>query len=389
MTDSTKSEMESMIRSSIRNIMEDYDETYWREIREENRFPQEFWNDLADGGWLGVTIPEKFGGQGLGFQEMVSVIEEIGINGGWPACMYFVLTPIFGGETLVKHGNQEQKEKWLPKIASGDAHWALGVTEPDTGLNTTNTSTTARKEGDEYIINGQKMWTSGAAKADRITLLARTIPIEEVDRASHGLSVFLLDPKKEGVEYDQIPLDGYFPDKTYNLYLDDVRVPESTLLGTEHEGLSQIFDTLNTERIAVAATGYATGRYALKKASQYANDRVVFDTPIGSHQAIQHPLADAYADLETTKLMIQKAARLYDSGAKAGTESNIAKLQAGKAAFNACEATMSTYGGMSISKEMGIASMWAFIRHLRIAPVSEEMLRNYIAEKELNLPRSY
>lgn len=382
-------ELERMIRSSVSDLVDDYDDQYWQTIRSENRFPEEFWSAMAEQGLLGVAIPEEYGGQGLGIQEMVAIIEELGLNGAWPVTLTYVLTPCFGGETLVTHGTEEQKERWLPKIASGETRWALGVTEADAGLNTTNVSTQAEKDGDEYILQGEKMWISGVADADRITLLARTLSPEEANRPSHGFSVFLVDPEDPNLEYDEIDVDTYFPDPTYSLYLDGVRVHESDLVGTEHEGLPLLFDTLNTERITTAASGYATGRYALEQASQYAVDRNVFDAPIGSHQAIQHPLADAYADLECARLMNQKAAWLYDNDEFAGTAANIANLNCNAAAWSACEAAMTTFGGMSISADLSIAAMWEYIRHLRTAPVSEEMLRNYIAEQELDLPRSY
>lgn len=384
-----ESEMERMIRSSVRDLMEQYDEEYWREIRSTGEFPEAAWNDLAEHGWLGVSIPEEYGGQGMGIRELAIVIEEVSAAGAWPLGLKFVLSPLFGGETLTAHGTAEQKEEWLPKIADGEARWALGVTEPDAGLNTTNISTRAERDGDEYVVSGQKTWCSGAADADRITVLARTLPKEKADKPSHGFSVLLVDPEDPNVDLNEIPLDGYFPDPTYTVHFDDVRVHESNLVGDEHEGLYQVFDTLNTERITTAACAAGTGRYALERASEYANDREVFDAPIGSHQAIQHPLADAYADIEAGALMNEKAAWLYDQGETAGTEANLANLLCCKAGWEACEAATTTFGGMSLSREMGITAMNSYVRHLRIAPVSEEMIRNYIAEQELGLPRSY
>ncbi|WP_128904762.1 acyl-CoA dehydrogenase family protein [Halorubrum amylolyticum] len=386
-----ETEEERMIRNSVSSLMDEYEDDYWREIEEERGFPEEVWQDLADHGYVGIAIPEEYGGEGMGIKEMVTVMEEVGMNGGWSATVAFVLNPIFGGETLVAHGTEEQKEQWLPKIASGDAKWALGVTEPDAGLNTSNISTIAEKDGDGYVINGSKIWTSRVAEADRITLLARTLPPEDADSPTHGLSIFLVDPDSDGIDYDEIPLDIYF-ERTYNLYLDDVRVHESQIVGTEHQGLYHIFDTLNTERITVAAAAVAAGYSALDQAADYANDREVFGVPIGSHQAIQHPLADAYAELETAKLMTHKAAWMYDNdkpSQEVGAAANSAKLQAGKAAWNACEAAMTTFGGMSASSEIGIAKLWSMVRHLRVAPVSEQMVRNYLAENELGLPRSY
>jgi acyl-CoA dehydrogenase len=384
-----ETEMEQMIRSSVRKLVQDYDEEYWREIRKNDRFPKEVWDDLSDNGWMGVAIPEEYGGQGMGMKELAVVIEEVGAAGGWPLTLKFVLSPLFGGETLVAHGSEEQKERWLPDIAAGDARWALGVTEPDSGLNTRSISTTAEKDGDEYVIDGKKIWCSGAASADRITVLARTLSPEEADGSNHGLTVFLVDPDDPNVDYDQIPLDNYFPDDTYNLYLDGVRVHEDDIVGTEHEGLYDLFDLLNTERIATAACAAGTGRYALEKATEYANDREVFDAPIGTHQGVAHPLAEAHINLEAGRLMNRKASWLYDEGETAGTEANIANYLCCHAGWEACEAAHVSFGGMSLSEGTGISAMTSYLRHLRIAPVSEEMILNYVAEQELGLPRSY
>jgi acyl-CoA dehydrogenase len=389
MVDFEQTGMERMIRSSVRELMEEYDEEYWREIRATGDFPEAAWRDLGEHGWLGVAIPEEYGGQGLGMDELAIVIEEVSAAGAWPLGLKFVLSPLFGGETLVAHGTERQREKWLPKIVSGEARWALGVTEPDAGLNTTNISTAAERDGDEYVINGQKTWTSGGADASRITLLARTRPKEEVDKPSQGFSVFLVDPEDPNVELNEIPLDGYFPDSTYTVHLDDVRVPASSMVGDEHQGLYQVFDTLNAERITTAAAAAGTARYALEQASEYANDRVVFDDPIGSHQGVQHPLAKAYTKLEAGLLMNRKAAWLYDNDEPSGAEANMANYVCCKAAWEACEAAATAFGGMSLSREMGVAAMTSYTRHLRIAPVSEEMILNYVAENELDLPRSY
>lgn len=389
MVDFTESEMERMIRSSVRDLIEEYGREYWREIREERRYPEEAWRDLGEHGWLGVAIPEEYGGQGLGIQELAMVIEEVGAAGGWPMTLKFVLSPLFGGETLVAHGTESQKERWLPAIARGESRWALGVTEPDSGLNTTDISTTAEHDGDEYVINGGKTWCSGVADADRIVLLARTLDKDTVDRPSHGLSVFLINPDDSNVDYDEIPLDNYFPDRTYNVYLDDVRVHEDDLIGEEHQGLHQLFDTLNTERITTAACATGTARYALERASEYALERKVFDAPIGSHQGVAHPLAEAYANLQGARLANRKAAWRYDKDLEAGTASNVANFLCARHSWQACEAAHTAFGGMSISREIGVSAMTSYLRHLRIAPVSEEMILNHIAEEALGLPKSY
>lgn len=389
MVDFAETEMERMIKSSVQDLMGAYDDSYWADVRAEERYATEVWDDLGEHGWLGVAIPEEYGGQGMGIQELAMVIEEVGAAGAWPVTLQIVVSPLFGGETLVSHGTEAQKERWLPDIASGDSRWALGVTEPQSGLNTTRISTTAERDGDEWVIEGEKTWCSGAEIADRITLLARTLPAEEADRPSHGFSIFLVDPDDPNVEYQEIPLDGYFPDRTYNVHLDGVRVHDDEMVGDLHQGFGQLFDTLNTERITTAACAAGTGRYALKRAAEYANDREVFDTPIGSHQGIQHTLAEAHANLNAARLMNRKAAWKYDNDEPAGTAANVANFLCARAGWNACEAATTTFGGMSLSREMGIAAMTSYVRHLRIAPVSEEMILNYIGEEELGLPKSY
>lgn len=382
-------DVEQLIRSSVRDIASDYGEEYWSDVRETQRFPKEMWKDLAAHDLVGVSIPEEYGGEGLGLQEMGIVIEELAKSDAWEIGGQYILSPVFGGETLKQFGSEEQKREWLPKTARGAAVWALGVTEPDAGLNTTSIESRAERDGDEYVINGRKMFTSGVNWADRIVLLTRTTPLEEVDRPSQGLSVFLVDPEDPNVDYDEIELDIYWAEPTFNTYFDGVRVHESQLIGEEGDGLAQLFYTLNAERITTAYHTAGIGLRALEKASEYATQRQPFNSPIGSYQAIQHPLADAYAELQTALLMLRKAAWEYDEGENAGTAANIGNLQAGKAAWNAVEAAMTTFGGMSASKDIGIARMWDVVRHLRTAPISEQMLRNYIAEHELGLPRSY
>lgn len=378
-----------MIKKAIAEIASDYDEEYWRERREPNVFPEEFWQDLADGGWLGVAIPEEYGGMGMGMQEMVLVIEELGKHGCWEAGNLLLLNSVFGGITVAEFGKEHHKQDLLPELVNGNQKWCLGVTESDAGLNTKNLSTTAEKDGDEWVLNGQKMWTSGAEDAAYCTLIARTTPFDEVQKQSQGISLFLVPMDADGITLRKIELDGYFPDKTYEFDLDNVRISEDMLLGEKDKGLYHVFSTLNTERIAAAAIGTGSGYAALNRATEYANDREVFGEPIGAHQAIQHPLADAYADLETASLYMKRAAWMYDQGKDCGKEANIAKLKGAEAAYDACEAAMTTFGGMSIAAEIGISPIWQSARHYRIAPVSEEMIKNFIGQHVLGLPKSY
>lgn len=384
-----QSDMEAAIEAGVSELMDDYDAEYWRQIRDEEQFPEEVWNDLAENGWVGVVIPEEYGGQGLRVQDAVTVIEEIGTGGGWWITNNFARTPVFLAKLLEKHGREHHLETWLPRIASGETQFAMAVTEPNAGLNTTAIETAATQEGDEYVIDGQKTWISSVDEADRLIVLTRTTPLQEADRKSHGLSIFMLDPDDPGVEYEEIPTDLSFNDTTYNVYLDEVHVPESEMIGEEDQGLYHIFDTLNVERITISAHILTLGRSALDMAVEYANEREVFDAPIGSHQAIQHPLADAYADLEAAELLVKKGAWMYDNDEDLGSIANLTKLKAGEAAWNASECAMTTFGGMSASKELGIATIWQIVRHLRTIPISEEMIYNYLAEHELGLPRSY
>ncbi|MHB9286960.1 acyl-CoA dehydrogenase family protein [Halobacteriales archaeon Cl-PHB] len=387
-----KTELESMIRSGIRELMDGYDDEYWLRVSEEEGLPDVFWTEMADHDWIGLTVPEEDGGQGLGMQEVVMVIEEVVLNGGWPAALSFLQTSLFGCELLSRFGTQTQKDQWLQPMMDGEAHFALGLTEPNVGLDTTNLETTAETVDDGYIINGEKTWTTMAGTADRMVVLVRTTPKSECERSSQGLSMLLVDPEQNGVEYDEIPISLWHHDPSYSVYYDDVHVDKSALIGEKDRGLQNLFEILNTERIAGACAANALGRYAIQQASQYAKDRVVFGNPIGSYQGIQHPLADGWADLACTRLMVQKAAWAYDQDHgkdEVGKLSNTANLKACEAAFTACEAAMTTYGGMSASKEVAIAQIWQDVRHMRTAPVSEQMLRNYLAENELGLPRSY
>lgn len=386
--DFEQSALEDMIRSSVRDLTDGYGEDYFREQEQAGEFPQAFWNDLGDNGWLGAHIPEAYGGQGMGIQELVMVAEEI-IAGGGFATVVELTHLTFGGVILVAHGSEAQKERWLPRIAGGEIGWSLGVTEPDAGLNTLNISTTAEREDDEWVLDGRKIFISAAGEAARITVLARSLPPAKADSRTHGFTLFNVDPTDPNVVSEEIPLDIWWPDPTYNLYFDGVRLDESQVVGEVHEGFRHIFDTLNTERIITATTTNAIGHYAIEKAVEYANEREVFDAPIGSHQAIQHPLADAYADLETARLMNRKAAWLYDNDQDAGAAANIANLRSTQAAWDAVDVTVQTFGGMSASAELPISKMHQYVRHERIAPVTEQMQRNYIGHHLLGMPQSY
>lgn len=384
-------ELDRLIRASVRELAESYGDPYWTDVHNSGRFPEEFWADLADRGWLGTAVSEEFGGEGFGVKQILPIVEEVALTGGFSIANAFLYTPIFGGITMEQFGSDEQKHTWLPRIVDGEAQFAIAVTEPDAGINTTNIDTTATREGGEYVLDGTKIWVSNFDYADRVLVLARTTPKDAVDRPSLGLTVFLVDPEADDLQADKLEHDGWMPEATYNVYFDGLRLPESAIVGTEDRGLHQFFGTLNAERILLAASMYTTGLYALQKAGDYAAERTVFgETPIGEYQGVQHPLADAYADVQSARLMSHRAAWLFDSeDSTADTAANIANLQAGKAGWNAVDAASAAFGGMSMSSDVELTKMQSMVRHQRIVPIPEEMLRNYIAENELGLPRSY
>jgi acyl-CoA dehydrogenase len=384
------SRQQRMVRESVRDIASEYGEDYWTEVRMEERFPEELYEDLAEHGFLGLLFPEEYNGQDFGMLELVLVMEALAEEGAWEMSGALILSLVFGGVGILEHGTEEQKEEYIPPIRDGESLWAIAITEPDAGSNTANTKTFAERDGDEFVINGHKQWISGIEKADNVLLLAQTIPREEVDDRFDGLTMFIVDPEDVAVTYDEIPMDIYYRDSTYDVYIDDLRVSEDQVLGDVDSGMYQMFDTLNTERITAAAEAWGMGRWVLDRAVEQAKNRSVWDEPIGSHQGVQHPLADAHAELIGARTLVREAAWRYDKQeGDVGEISNVANLQAGKAAWDAAEAAMTTFGGMSVSAELGIGAAWGTIRHYRTAPVSEEMIRNFIGQNSLGLPRSY
>jgi len=379
-----------MIQDAVKDIAENYDDSYWQEVHRSQRPPTELFDDLAKGGWFGAPLPEEYGGQDLGLLDTALILEALCEGHAWEATFRFTMSTVFGGITVTENGTKEQKDRYLPEIAEGKTVWALGMTEPDAGLNSARISTTAVKDGDEYVINGRKQWISGMDLADHLLLICRTAPLEDIDRKFDGLTMFIVDPEAEGIEYSEIPLDLYYPEPTYDLFLDELRVHEDQVLGEVGKGMYQIFSMLNVERVTAALSGWGAGKEALDKAVQYAKDREVWSEPIGAHQAIAHPLAEAHARMEASRTMLRQAAWEYDQGVEnIGETANVAKYLACQAAWEACEAAMSTHGGMSASEEMGIAAAWGVARHQRTGPVSEEMILNHLAQHSLGLPRSY
>ncbi len=380
-----------MIVRTAREIVDSFGATYFREKRLADEPPDAFTDEIASAGFYGLPLPEAYGGAGLGMLELVAVIEAIGEAGAWDAIGQFTLNTVFGGVVLSQYGTEAQKRRYLPRIADGEMDWALGVTEARAGSNMLETATTAERDGDEFVLNGEKAFNSGLDEADGYTLLARTSEYDPTDR-THGLTVFLVDPDAEGIEYEPVDLDIHWPpgEHTFTVHIDDLRVEETQVIGAVDEGVDPIFEVLNPERLSTAAEHLGRGRWALDRAVERARDREVWGEPIGAHQGVQHPLAEAYADLEAASTMVRRGAVGYDNGAEnLGELTNIGHLKAGRAAFAAADAAVETFGGASAVADYGITAVWSMIRHQRIAPVTENMKLNYIANNVLDLPRSY
>lgn len=387
------SDEQRMIVDTAEKIARRFGPEYWLEKDGRHVFPGDFISELGEAGFLGFGIPEEYGGNGLGLTEAALAFETLGAKGGGVAPgLIYLLASLFGGMSVLNHGNKEQKEKYLPRIASGELLVSLGLTEPDAGSNTMNTRTFARKDGDDYVINGNKMFISGFEDAGAVVLVTRTAKKEDVEKKSKGLSLFMVDLPQEAISHTTIPTHGggYF--STYELGIDDLRVPKSALLGEEGRGWYHVLDTLNPERIIAAVAAVGVGKAAISHAVQYANERRVFGQPIGAHQGVGFPLASAYNKLECAWLAVLKAAALYDKNAplkKVGDVSNIAKYSAVEAGIESVYHAMQALGGYGFAKEYHIERWWREAQLLRLAPITQQMTLNYTAEHILGLPRSY
>lgn len=374
-----------VLRESVAKIAARYGHQYHVAKARANERSTELWEDLGKNGFLGVNVPEEYGGGGMGIAELAVVMEEIAAQ-GCPLLM-MVVSPAICASILARYGDEAQKQYWLPGIASGELKMAFAITEPDAGSNTHRVTTTATRTGDAFAIRGQKYYVSCVDEADAILVVARTAYDSATKKGR--LSLFIVPTDAPGLSRDVIPVEVVAADRQYTLFFDDVVVPESSLLGAEHDGLRTAFIGLNPERILIAALGNGIARYALDKAVAYANDRRVWDVPIGAHQGVAHPLAQAKIDADLARLMTQKAAWLYDRGLEAGEAANMAKFAAAEAAISALDQAIQTHGGNGLSSEYGLADMWFIARLLRTAPVSREMVLNYVAQTSLGLPKSY
>jgi len=377
------------LRDQVRRLCAGFPDPYWHEKDVRHEFPEEFYQAVAAGGWLGVAMPEAYGGAGLGITEAALVLQELAASGGCTAAASSVHMNIFGVHPLVKHGSPEQKARHLPGIIQGLTKVAFGVTEPDVGLDTTHLKTRAVRHGDHYRVSGKKIWISTAQHARKILLLARTTPIEDTPRPSDGLSLFFTDLDRTAIDVREIPKAGRHAVDSNELFIDDLRVPVEDRIGEEGRGFHYILDGLNPERILVAAEAIGIGRVALDRAVRYAKERVVFGRPIGQNQAIQHPLAACWANLEAANLLVFKAAWLYDTGQPCGAEANAAKLLAAEAGFASADRAMQTLGGMGYAQEFHVERYWREAKLYRMVPVSPELILSYIAERVLGLPKSY
>ncbi len=376
------------IRQLVRRICSRFPGSYWRGLDEKQAYPTEFVAALTEAGLLASLIPEEYGGLGLPLGAGVAMLEEIhasGCNAGACHAQMYIMG------TVLRHGSQAQKEKYLPEIAAGRLRLqAFGVTEPTTGSDTTQLKTRAERKGEHYLVSGQKVWTSRALQSDLMLLLARTTPLDEVKKRSEGLSVFLVDIKASlGQGLDIKPLRAMINHNTTEVFFDSLQVPAENLIGEEGKGFRYILDSMNAERILVAAEAIGDGRWFVERAAKYANDRVVFDRPIGRNQGVQFPIARAYAEIEAASLMVRKACALFEAGKPCGPEANMAKLLSSEASWHAGEAAIQTHGGFGFACEYDIERKWRETRLFQVAPISTNLILAYLAEHVLGMPRSY
>ncbi len=377
------------LRVAVAKLCAGFDLDYWLARDREGGFPLDFHAALARDGWLGIAMPQEFGGAGLGITEAALMMQTVAASGAGMSGASAVHMNIFSLNPVVVYGTAEQKQRWLPPLIAGKDRACFGVTEPDTGLDTTRLKTLAVREGDGYRVSGRKIWTSTAQVSNKILLLARTTPRDKVEKPTRGLTLFYTDLDRSAVEVREIEKMGRKAVDSNLLFIDDLRVPLSDRVGEEGRGFEYILHGFNPERVLVAAEAVGLGRAALQRAAEYAQTRIVFDRPIGQNQAVQHPLAKCWMELEAANLMVFKAAALYDAGKPCGLEANAAKYLAGEACFRACETAVMTHGGMGYAKEYHVERYLREALIPRIAPVSPELILCFIAEKALGLPKSY
>ena len=383
------SEDQLAIREAISRICADFDADYWLQRDRNGGFPLDFHKAIADAGWLGICMPQEYGGSGLGIQEAAIMVQAISESGAGMSGVSAIHMNIFGLNPVVKFGTEEQKQRMLPPLIAGLEKACFAVTEPNTGLNTTQLKTFAKREGDIYYVTGHKVWISTAQVTEKMLLLARTTPLDKVSKPTDGLTLFYTDLDRRFVDVREIEKMGRKAVDSNELFIDNLPVPAADMIGKEGDGFKTILHGINPERSMAAAAAIGLGRVALKRAAKYANERIIFDRPIGKNQGVQHPLAKCWMELEAANLMVMNSAWRYDQGLECGAEANAAKYLAGEAGFHACEHAVLTHGGFGYAKEYHVERYFRESMLMRIAPISIQLIMCYIAEKVLGLPRSY
>jgi Acyl-CoA dehydrogenases len=377
------------VQDGVAKIVGRFDDEYWTRCDSQARFPHEFHQAMAEAGWLGITMPESLGGAGLGVTEAAIMMHEVARGGGGMAAASALHVNLFGPHPIVVHGTREQQERWLKPLIEGREKVAFGVTEPNAGLDTTSIETFAKKTSGGYVVRGRKMWTTTAQEADRLLLLARTTPKAECARKADGMTLFYTPLDRSRIEVRRIEKMGRAAVDSNALFIDDLFIPDEDRIGEEGKGFRYLFDSLNPERILFGMEAVGLGRDALRRATVYAKERVVFGHPIGQNQAIQHPLAEKWAYLESAYWMCLRAAWLYDNGQPCGAEANAAKLIAARAGYDAALQAVMTLGGMGYAKEYQVERLFRESVLPRIIPVTEQLILSYIGENVLDLPKSY
>jgi len=383
------SEEHDAIRSEVRAICAKFPDAYWARCDAEHTFPWDFYRAVAAGGWIGVAIPEAYGGSGLGITEASIVLEEVAASGAAMNGATALHLSVFGMEPVVRFGSEALKATYLPRVAEGALHVSFGVTEPDAGTDTTSITTFARRDGDRYVVRGRKVWMTKALIAERVLLLVRTTPLEECARRTDGMTLLLAELQRPEVAISPIDKVGRNAVATCEVVFDDLPVAVTDRVGEEGKGFTYLLAGLNAERVLIASEALGIGRAALRRAVAYARERVVFGRPIGQNQGVAFPLAEARTRLDAAELMIRKASWKIDAGLPCGQEANMAKWLAADAGFQAADQAVQTHGGFGYAREYHVERYWREARLMRIAPISQEMIMNYVAEHVLDLPRSY
>lgn len=380
---------QQLIRDAVRKVCAGFPDEYWAQKDEAHEFPWDFYNAMAESGWIGVAIPEAYGGSGRGITEASLVLEEVAASGAAMNGATALHLSIFGMHPVVKYGSEDMKQKYLPAVARGELHVAFGVTEPNAGTDTTAIETFARRDGDQYLVRGRKVWTTKALVSERVLLLVRTTAKDKLERRTDGMTLLLAELQRPEVAISAIDKLGRNAVATCEVVYDDLPVQVTDRVGEEGKGFKYLIDGLNAERILIASEALGIGRAALRRAVDYANERVVFNRPIGKNQGVAFPLGEAKMRLDAAELMIRKASWLLDSGQPCGAEANMAKWLAADAAFQTADQALQTHGGFGYAKEYHVERYWREARLMRIASISQEMILNYVTEHVLGLPRSY